>query len=62
MRMNVELALQGREEGEGNGKTNLPKKEREVLATVMNAMEFRATMEQMNRLTPAYFLEVFFLD
>ena len=61
MRMNVKLALQGREEGEVNGKINLPKKVKEVLAIVMNAMEFGATMEQMTRHTLVYFLEVFFI-
>ena len=60
MRMNVELALQGREEGEVNGKTNLPKKVREVLVIVINAMEFGATMDRMTRHTLVYFLEVFF--
>ena len=60
MRMNVELALQGREEGEVNGRINLPKKVREVLAIVMNAMECGATMEQMTRHTLVYFLEAFF--
>ena len=61
MRMNVELALQGREEGEVNGRINLAKKVREVLAIVMNAMECGATMEQMTRHTLVYFLEVFFI-
>ena len=49
MNFNGELAIQGRGQGAINGKTNLPKKVTEVLAAVMNAMEFVETVEQITR-------------